>query len=1059
LKNLNRHREVQMKSVRRSSRSGSGRIGVGRLAAALVLLTSFGMVAAAPSAQALSFERFFAANCLGTPAEIEECGKEAKPPLTVPEAEEHGFRQAGGYVPGGVTHFIVETEEIAGHKVPKNFLTGGSVSFLRTDVAPGVVTNPYAPGLPQCSMKEFKGTELEIAGQKVFTEPTCAPSTLIGINRVVTAVPTGGSPPFVDVPLTGKVYNLVPPPGYSSDYGVALNLHPIFGATVFGHTFIEGNVEWASDYHDYFEIKNIAPGLIESRLIFYGAQEIEEIEESSSEITNVFLTGERKFIRNPSACNAPGPATTTSIMGVSQVGEVTHSSYTSPIGPNNCALQSPFNTGMGFALTPGATGSDAPNGITLEATATHPETATVPDISDLKTASVTMPPGMTMNPSAASGLEGCTPAQIGIGTRNPVTCPSRSRLGTVNLEVPTLPAGSLIGSIFLGKPESGSITAPPYTVYLDAESARFGVKVRLKGTVTPNLETGQLMTSFTENPEAPFNSIALHLNGGAFAPIANPLTCGPVAAAVVFQPFSGQPGASLESPFNIENCASPQFAAPPISQSTSTEPPIGGAESNFTFTLTRPEGQQYLSQMSTMLPPGVVAKIPSVPRCAEAQANAGTCSAASQVGTVQIKAGSGEPFPFNGKVYLTEKYEGAPYGLSIVVPTAAGPFNFGNVVSRAKITVNQNTAQVGVALTKSFVPGHAGAVSGLPTIVQGIPTRIREITVNINRPNYLLNPTSCSPLKSESSLISTLGAKATPSSTLQVENCGALAFKPAFSASTNGKPTRANGASLGVNITQPVGGQANIQSVVTVLPKQLPSRLTTLQKACLLATFEADPSKCPKESNVGTATATTPTLPDKMSGPAYIVSRGAAFPDLEIVLEGDGVRIILDGKTNIKNSITTSSFLSNPDVPISSFGLNLPMGPFSLLAANGNFCLRPLKMPTTITGFNGKVLKQETQLNVTNCLPITRHKVHGHEVTVSVKIPQGGRVRFSGFDLSIHTIFPKKAKTVTVKMFLTPSGLFQLRNKHRLNSTIRVGFIPRLRGGASFTSFANVTFR
>ena len=236
----------------------------------------------------------------------------------------------------------------------------------------------------------------------------------------------------------------------------------------------------------------------------------------------------------------------------------------------------------------------------------------------------------------------------------------------------------------------------------------------------------------------------LRFNGGAFAPIANPLTCGTANTEGAFLPFSNENGALAISPFTVEGCASPQFTAPPLSQSLTVVPKKGGSESNFVFTITRPQGQQYLSQMKTTLPPGLVAKIPSVPLCQEAQANAGTCPATSQVGVTQVAAGSGEPFKFNGRVYLTEHYEGAPYGLSIVTPTEAGPFNFGPITTRASINVNKTTAQVEVAIVKSFVQG--GEVKGLPTIVGGIPTRIRSITVAITHPNYIINPTNCSAL-------------------------------------------------------------------------------------------------------------------------------------------------------------------------------------------------------------------------------------------------------------------------------------------------------------------------
>ena len=157
--------------------------------------------------------------------------------------------------------------------------------------------------------------------------------------------------------------------------------------------------------------------------------------------------------------------------------------------------------------------------------------------------------------------------------------------------------------------------------------------------------------------------------------------------------------------------------------------------------------------------------------------------------------------------------------------------------------------------------------------------------------------------------------------------------------------------------------------MVTQLPLQLPSRLTTIQKACAEATYAANPFACPVGSRVGTATVTTPVLPGSLSGPAYLVSHGgAAFPDLDLLLEGDGVRVILEGNTNIKGGVTTSSFTSIPDVPVSSFVLDLPTGPNSALAANGSLCAHALIMPTTITAQSGAQVKQNTEISVAGCL-------------------------------------------------------------------------------------------
>jgi hypothetical protein len=199
-----------------------------------------------------------------------------------------------------------------------------------------------------------------------------------------------------------------------------------------------------------------------------------------------------------------------------------------------------------------------------------------------------------------------------------------------------------------------------------------------------------------------------------------------------------------------------------------------------------------------------------------------------------------------------------------------------------------------------------------------------------------------------------------------------LGFKPGFKVSTSGKTSRANGASLNVKLTYPkapFGSQANIKSVKVDLPKQLPSRLTTLQKACPAKTFEANPAGCQADSIVGHATAITPLIPVPLTGPAYFVSYGGAkFPELVIVLQGYGVTLDLHGETFIsKAGITSSTFRTVPDAPVGSFELNLPEGKYSALAANGNLCKSKLVMPTAFTAQNGMTIKQSTPITATGC--------------------------------------------------------------------------------------------
>ncbi len=327
------------------------------------------------------------------------------------------------------------------------------------------------------------------------------------------------------------------------------------------------------------------------------------------------------------------------------------------------------------------------------------------------------------------------------------------------------------------------------------------------------------------------------------------------------------------------------------------------------------------------------------------------------------------PLVQQGKVYLTGPYEGAPFGLSIVVPAIAGPYNLGEVVVRAAIRIDENTAAVSVNGLHTVVLGHSvlsPALAGLPGSLDGIPLRVRKLNVEINRGEFELNPTNCAAQAVTATLTSPQNVTYTASSHFDVGGCGGLAFKPAFSAKTQAKTSRKEGASLTVSIGQGKG-EAHIKRVDVQLPRALPSRLTTLQHACTEAQFDSNPKGCPEQSYVGTATATTPLLASPLSGPAILVSRGAQFPDVDFLLEAEGIKIDVVGHTEIKNKITYSKFETVPDQPIDSFTASFPRGPHSILAANGNLCTQKLAMPTTIEGQDGAIHTQTTTVAVSGC--------------------------------------------------------------------------------------------
>jgi hypothetical protein len=408
-----------------------------------------------------------------------------------------------------------------------------------------------------------------------------------------------------------------------------------------------------------------------------------------------------------------------------------------------------------------------------------------------------------------------------------------------------------------------------------------------------------------------------------------------------------------------------------------------GGFTDFSLLLTREDGQQRISTLQFKTPEGLLGMISKVPLCGEPQASKGECSAASQIGHTVVEAGPG-PYPLvvpqpgqpPAPIYLTGSYEGAPYGLSIAVPLVVGPFNLGTIVTRARIEVDPHTSQ----LTVTTDP--------LPSIVDGVPSDLRTIDAVIDRPGFMFNPTNCSPMSFSGTARSTEGASAPISSHFQVGSCRSLKFKPDLKVSTSGKTSRADGASLTAKLVYPTGplganqasSQSNIARVKVELPKQLPSRLKTLQKACVAATFEANPANCPAASVVGHAEAITPVLPVPLTGPAYFVSHGGeAFPSLIVVLQGYGVTVDLVGSTFIsKHGITSSTFKTVPDVPVDSFELTLPEGPFSALAAPGNLCtIKKLAMPTEFLAQNGTTIHQSTTINITGCPKHkTTHKTH-----------------------------------------------------------------------------------
>jgi hypothetical protein len=496
-------------------------------------------------------------------------------------------------------------------------------------------------------------------------------------------------------------------------------------------------------------------------------------------------------------------------------------------------------------------------------------------------------------------------------------------------------------------------------------------------------------------------------------------------------------------PFNISSgpggspCASPLPFNPVLHASSSNIQ--AGAFTPLSTTMSREDGQQALQGVQLRFPPGLSGLLSGVALCGEAQANEGTCGPGSLIGETTVSVGlGGNPFAVKGgRVYITGPYKGAPFGLSIVNPAKAGPFDLGQgacdcVVVRAKIDVDPHTAQLMIT-TDNTGPYR------IPTILQGIPLQIKHVNVLVTRPGFTINPTNCSKMAITGSIVSTEGASSSLSVPFQVTNCATLKFAPKFQVSTSGHTSKVNGASLTTKLSYPSapqGSQADISSVKVELPRQLPSRLTTLQKACLASVFESNPAKCPPQSIVGHAVVHTPLLPVPLTGPAYFVSHGGeAFPSLTIVLQGYGVTIDLVGTTFIsKAGVTSTTFKSVPDTPFNTFELTLPQGPFSALAANANLCRAKLVMPTFFKAQNGAELHRSTRISVEGCantLTLVSHKLRGRTLTLSVAVPAAGRLTASGKGLSKASRAATGRETLTLTVHVKRGGRFKTRLKLR----------------------------
>jgi hypothetical protein len=619
--------------------------------------------------------------------------------------------------------------------------------------------------------------------------------------------------------------------------------------------------------------------------------------------------------------------------------------------------------------------------------------------SNLKRAVVILPEGMTVNPSAGAGLGACSPSQFaeeGVQSVPGSGCPNTSKLGSVKAQSPALKEEAT-GSVFIAEPYDNPFKSL-LALYVVARIPDRGVIVKFAGEVTADPVTGRLVTTFDNLPPLPVGAFTFSFHQGQTSPLVTPPACGNYTVTAELTPWSNPEGAPLMPPIpafpitsGFDGGACPAGGVPPFAPQVlaGTQNNLAGSYSPMYIRVVRSDGEQEVTRFSARLPSGLTANLTGVPFCPDADIQLArgrtgaqeeaepSCPAASQIGHALGGAGVGSVLAqTHGKLYMAGPYNGAPFSVVAIFSAKVGPFDLGTVVVRVALRIDPSTAVVTV---------DSSASDPIPHIIRGIVVHVRDVRVYIDRPNFTLNPTSCERMDFAVTVDGSGADFTNPADQVpvtiddpfQAADCQSLRFKPAFKVSTSGRTSRVKGASLTAKLSYPSapqGSQANIRSVKVDLPKQLPSRLTTLQKACPDTTFDANPAACPPASIVGQAKAVTPILPVPLTGPAYFVSHGGAkFPELIIVLQGYGVTLDLHGETFIsKAGITSSTFRTIPDAPVGTFELTLPQGKYSALAANGNLCKSSLKMPTVFTAQNGMVIRQATPIRVSGC---AKHKV------------------------------------------------------------------------------------
>jgi hypothetical protein len=884
------------------------------------------------------------------------------PEVVFEDAAGDPVTEAGAHPFAITTTLFVDRENIPSGGICKTGaeceVPTGQLRDLRVVLPAGFIGNQTA--VPRCSGADFATID------KSISQPACEDSTAIGVTGVQAefdAIEVGRPFPFYYVP----VYNLQPPPGAAAKFGFIVQNVPVTTEIRVSESFpynLEARLHntsqallfygaeltiWgnpASSVHD--PIRGRCIDALAS--VGFTKDEIKSLGECPAEIA------EEALITVPRSCQGE---LTTPFEGFSWQDSADLSlafAQTPGMDPASCA-ELEFDPTLDSAPT--GTEGESPTGLNVGIEVEDPGLLD-PDgraKADIAKTVLRLPEGMSLNTSAAKGLEACTKAQLESASLASYGCPKASKVGSAEIETPLLDQ-PLEGALYVASQDDNPFGSL-FAVYLVIRNEELGVLVKQPGRIDLS-DTGRVTTVFEDLPQFPLSSVQVHLRSGPTAPLLAPRECRSYEIEAELTPSSGGAPVAVKPTFTISTgpgggacLAGPRPFKPGFSAGTLNN--AAGSYSPLFMHITRADGEADITRLDTVLPAGVVAKIAGVGRCSEAQIAAAkgrsgrselaspSCPASSQIGRVEAGAGTGSELTYvEGRIYLAGPYAGNPLSVVVLTPAVAGPFDLGNVVLRLALRLNPISARAEI---------DGSASDPIPTILKGVPLHLRDLRVFADRPNFTLNATNCNPLATQA----TLWSLATPfgaQDRYQASGCGALAYKPKLTLKLLGATKRGTFPRVRSTLV-PRPGDANTAAAVVTMPPSVQIENAHINNPCTRVQFDAN--ACPKASILGKARAYTPLLEEPLEGPVYFRSNGGEreLPDLVADLGGQ-FRVILVGFIDTKGRRLRTTFANVPDAPVSRFELNLAGGKKGLLVFNRGICKRKQRAKLAFTAQNGR---------------------------------------------------------------------------------------------------------